>query len=183
MARKVEVHLLDDIDGTAADETVRFSISGTNYEIDLNAKHAEELRACLAKFILGGRRVGRGGVTRTLWARTATATARSHRAQNQSPFGLLGTLGRDRVSMILRVLLMGSNAEEQAGTDALAMTRSGIRSRPMGSRLGSVAVQAHARRWRSSEYPHGRPGTDRYAHTSILDRVRPRSSGDRATVS
>jgi hypothetical protein len=74
----------------AADETVKFSIVGTSYEIDLNAKHAGELRACLAKFILGGRQVGRGGLTGTLWARTATAL--SHRAQNRSPLGLLRTL-------------------------------------------------------------------------------------------
>jgi Lsr2 len=63
MARKVEVQLLDDIDGEAADETLKFGLDGTNYEIDVNAKHAEKLRASLAKYILSARRVGRGGAT------------------------------------------------------------------------------------------------------------------------
>ena len=43
MARKVAVELFDDIDDSNADETVKFGVDGTNYEIDLNAKHAEEL--------------------------------------------------------------------------------------------------------------------------------------------
>ena len=41
MARKVQVHLLDDIDGGKADETLKFALDGTNYEIDLSAKHAQ----------------------------------------------------------------------------------------------------------------------------------------------
>jgi hypothetical protein len=45
MARKVGVKLFDDIDGGAADETLRFGLDGTGYEIDVSAKHAEELRA------------------------------------------------------------------------------------------------------------------------------------------
>jgi len=40
MARKVQVHLLDDIDGTPAEETVRFGLDGTFYEIDLSTRHA-----------------------------------------------------------------------------------------------------------------------------------------------
>src|SRR2546423_10122597 len=63
MARKVQVHLLDDMDGSQADETLRFGLDGMNYEIDLSAKHAEKLRATLAKFVLSSRRVGRSRVT------------------------------------------------------------------------------------------------------------------------
>ena len=43
MARKVQVHLLDDIDGGKADETLKFALDGTNYEIDLSTKHADKL--------------------------------------------------------------------------------------------------------------------------------------------
>jgi len=84
MARKVEVKLLDDIDGGEADETLKFGVDGSNYEIDLNAKHAEELRAFLAKFILSARRVGRGGVTTTGRGRVASTPARTDRAQTQA---------------------------------------------------------------------------------------------------
>ena len=47
MARKVQVHLLDDIDGSQADETLKFALDGTNYEIDLSTKHADKLRSVL----------------------------------------------------------------------------------------------------------------------------------------
>ncbi len=84
MARKVEVELFDDIDDSKADETVKFGVDGTNYEIDLNAEHAEELRASLAKFVLSARRVRRDGVTTTARRGRAVAPARSDRAQNQA---------------------------------------------------------------------------------------------------
>jgi Lsr2 len=83
MARKVEVKLLDDIDGSIAEETMKFGVDGTNYEIDVNAAHAEELRASLAKFVLSARRMGRGGVT-TARSRADAAPARTDRAQNQA---------------------------------------------------------------------------------------------------
>jgi hypothetical protein len=84
MARKVQVHLLDDIDGTQADETLRFGLDGTSYEIDLSAKHAEKLRAALAKFVLSSRRVGRSRVA-VAPRRAGTGTpARVDRAQNQA---------------------------------------------------------------------------------------------------
>jgi hypothetical protein len=82
MARKVEMKLVDDIDGGTADETLKFGVDGTSYEIDVNAKHAEELRASLAKFILSARRVGRGGVVAS--RARAAAPARNDRAQNQA---------------------------------------------------------------------------------------------------
>src|SRR5258708_614866 len=84
MARKVEVKLLDDIDGGEADETLRFGVDGSNYEIDLNAKHAEELRASLAKFILSARRVGRGGVITAGRGRVASKPTHTDRAQTQA---------------------------------------------------------------------------------------------------
>ena len=40
MAQKVQVILVDDIDGGSADETVSFALDGVAYEIDLSAKNA-----------------------------------------------------------------------------------------------------------------------------------------------
>jgi hypothetical protein len=62
VARKVEVRLTDDLDNTSADETVTFGLDGINYEIDLSAKHAKELRNAVDKFIAGARRAGRPAV-------------------------------------------------------------------------------------------------------------------------
>jgi Lsr2 len=83
MARKVQVHLLDDIDGAQADETLKFALDGVNYEIDLSSKNAEKLRGNLEKFLHAARRVGRGGVPASTRSRSA-APARSDRAQNQA---------------------------------------------------------------------------------------------------
>jgi hypothetical protein len=84
MARTVQVQLLDDIDGSEADETLSFALDGTNYEIDLSTKHAEKLRASLAKFVAKSRRLGRGHVVSTRRARAGGTPARTDRAQNQA---------------------------------------------------------------------------------------------------
>src|SRR2546430_15511681 len=84
MARKIQVDLLDDIDGSQPDETLKLGLDGTHYEIDVNAKHAEKLRASLAKFITKSRRIGRGHVVVTGRGRTGGAPARAHRAPHQA---------------------------------------------------------------------------------------------------
>ena len=57
MAQKVQTLFIDDIDGSAAEGTVRFGLDGTEYEIDLNAKHAKALRTVLARYVSAARRV------------------------------------------------------------------------------------------------------------------------------
>jgi hypothetical protein len=62
MAQKVQVTLVDDLDESAATETVSFALDGTAYEIDLNAKNAAAMREALATYVGAGRKVGaRGG--------------------------------------------------------------------------------------------------------------------------
>jgi hypothetical protein len=50
MAQKVNVLLVDDIDGSAAAETVKFGLDGVWYEIDLSDGHAGQLRALVAPY-------------------------------------------------------------------------------------------------------------------------------------
>jgi hypothetical protein len=57
MARKTVVALEDDLTGGPADETVRFSLDGVDYEIDLSAHNAERLRSDLDVFVAAARRV------------------------------------------------------------------------------------------------------------------------------
>ena len=57
MAQKVQTLFTDDIDGSAAEGTVRFNLDGTDYEIDLNTQHAQQLRDALAAYVKAGRRV------------------------------------------------------------------------------------------------------------------------------
>lgn len=69
MAKKVITTLVDDLDGTQIDEgkgeTVRFSLDGTNYEIDLTTGNARALRDSFERYINAGRQVtarrGSGG--------------------------------------------------------------------------------------------------------------------------
>ena len=58
MAQKVQVILVDDLDGGEAEETVSFSLDGVSYEIDLSAGNAAELRDALASWVGHARRVG-----------------------------------------------------------------------------------------------------------------------------
>jgi hypothetical protein len=57
MAQKVNVLLVDDIDGSDADETVQFGLDGTRYEIDLNSGHAGKLREELKRYVKAARKV------------------------------------------------------------------------------------------------------------------------------
>src|SRR5215469_10348004 len=59
MATKIAVALEDDLDGGAADETVRFRIGGIEYEIDLSKKNAKRFRAGVAPFVEHARKAGR----------------------------------------------------------------------------------------------------------------------------
>jgi uncharacterized membrane protein len=69
MAQKVQVLLVDDLDGGEASETVTFALDGSSYEIDLSGKNASELRDAFAKYVGAARKAGR----------TATSSARSGR--------------------------------------------------------------------------------------------------------
>jgi hypothetical protein len=60
MAQKHIVQLIDDIDQGVAEETVSFSLDGSNYEIDLSAKNAAKLRDSLATYVAHARRAARG---------------------------------------------------------------------------------------------------------------------------
>ncbi len=60
MAQKVQVILVDDLDGGTADETVTFSLDGVSYEIDLTHDNAARLRDLLAPYVGHGRRTGGG---------------------------------------------------------------------------------------------------------------------------
>lgn len=74
MARKVNVTLVDDIDGSEAVETVLFSIDGSSYEIDLSAQNSAELRDALAKFVGHARRAAK---TQRVAARPAASVRTS----------------------------------------------------------------------------------------------------------
>lgn len=78
MARKIVHQLVDDLDGSVLEigegETVRFSIDGAAYEIDLTDAHAVALREALSPYVTAGRRVAASG---------SASTTRKRRSSNQ----------------------------------------------------------------------------------------------------
>jgi hypothetical protein len=56
MAQKIQTLLIDDLDGSEAAGTVRVGLDGAEYEIDLNAEHAQALRDALARHVGAARR-------------------------------------------------------------------------------------------------------------------------------
>ncbi|MFD0775599.1 Lsr2 family protein [Streptomonospora algeriensis] len=61
MSRKVEVLLVDDLDGGTADESVEFGIDGKSYQIDLSSENAKELREVVSPYLQGARKVPQSG--------------------------------------------------------------------------------------------------------------------------
>ncbi|MEV0702657.1 Lsr2 family protein [Saccharopolyspora sp. NPDC050389] len=53
--QRIQVELVDDIDGSPANQTVTFALDGVTYEIDLNDEHAQQLRDVLDRYIKAAR--------------------------------------------------------------------------------------------------------------------------------
>jgi len=80
MAQKVNIVLVDDIDGSDATQTVSFGLDGASYEIDVNDEHAAQLRDALATYVAHGRKVvGRGNGRRGSRGAAGGASAREIR--------------------------------------------------------------------------------------------------------
>lgn len=94
VARKTVVEWIDDIDGTAAAETVTFAIDGSHYEIDLSEKNAAKLRKVMSAWIEASRKSGhrrpRGGQAKVDPAESTKA--RKWAAENGFDVGPRGRL-------------------------------------------------------------------------------------------
>ncbi len=105
MAQKVQVILVDDIDGGAAVETVAFSLDGTSYEIDLSSKNAAKLRDTFGSYVGAARKVGgrsarraSGGRRSSKAAATDTAAIRAWARANKVPVNERGRISAEVVA-------------------------------------------------------------------------------------
>lgn len=73
MAQKVNIVLVDDLDGTEATETVTFGLDGSTYEIDLNDANAAALREALSGYVGHARKVTGGGGRRARKAASSSS--------------------------------------------------------------------------------------------------------------
>lgn len=80
MAQKVQVLLVDDIDGGTADETVTFALDGISYEIDLTTDNAAKLRDAFGPWVGHARKVGGRSSSRAV----ASPRSRSSRGDAQA---------------------------------------------------------------------------------------------------
>ena len=86
MGQRVEILLTDDLDGREATQTVRFSLDGRDFEIDLNDQNAARFRKVFLPYIAAGRRLGgragtSGGATRSAGRTRSTVGSRGELAQ------------------------------------------------------------------------------------------------------
>jgi hypothetical protein len=58
MAQRTQIMLTDDIDGSEADTTIKFGVDRTEYEIDLNTKHAAQFEKAVSPYIAAARKAG-----------------------------------------------------------------------------------------------------------------------------
>ena len=78
MGQRVIVSVTDDLDGSPADETVRFDLDGAGYEIDLSAKNAAALRKALGKYVAAARKPsGPRGVSRRRSSRSRATSSQA----------------------------------------------------------------------------------------------------------
>ncbi|MFQ6486203.1 histone-like nucleoid-structuring protein Lsr2 [Brachybacterium epidermidis] len=76
MARKTQIILTDDVDGSKAAGTVSFALDGVAYEIDLNDDNAQQLRDQLSVWTDKARRVGGRRTTGTRNVSSSNETAK-----------------------------------------------------------------------------------------------------------
>ena len=89
MAQKVQVILVDDVDGGEASETVSFALDGVSYEIDVSESNAAALRDALAPWVGHARRVGgRSGGSGGGRARSGGGSSSSGRSRGNSKHDL-----------------------------------------------------------------------------------------------
>jgi hypothetical protein len=81
MAKQTTVTLVDDLDGTEADEQIEFAMDGRSYEIDLSAANSARLREALEPFVSAARRTGG---RRRSGGSAAPARPSTDREQNQA---------------------------------------------------------------------------------------------------
>jgi hypothetical protein len=81
MAKQTTVTLVDDLDGTEAEEQIEFAMDGRAYEIDLSAANSARLREALEPFVSAARRTG--GRRRSAGSAAAVRPS-TDREQNQA---------------------------------------------------------------------------------------------------
>ena len=143
--------LTGDTSQPVADATVRFGVGGRDYEIDLSARHASELRSMVGRYLSVARRI-----------QPAPARARSrHQPRPAAPMGREQSQ-RIRSWAAERGLLASPRGRiPQHVVDAYQAT---MLAAPVPSRPPGTAGPEPASRGRATGKPSGRRGASRATH-------------------
>ncbi|MFD0974289.1 Lsr2 family protein [Plantactinospora endophytica] len=140
--------LVDDLDGGDADETVKFSLDGVQYEIELATANADKLQNAFAPYTASGQKLGRrvhgSAATRASRANchySRPAPARSTRARAADPPARTsGALSRSPVEIRSRRFCITPRLALQ-GSGRMAAESSGSR-RAMGNQSAPATLIA-----------------------------------------
>jgi hypothetical protein len=132
MAERVEIELVDDIDGTAAEQTVTFALDGAVYEIDLNRTHAKQLRTVLKPYVNKARSTETGAERRS-----ASGTQREQRRRRQTNRDLTSQIRQAAQRSREQVKTRHGKARQQADTTTPTANE---RQRPV---TPSTSVEPH----------------------------------------
>jgi hypothetical protein len=131
MARQTIVQLVDDLDGSAADETVTFALDGASYEIDLSNANVAILRAALSGYVAKATRIRSGRSTKAGTSQRGETTiagqvARQQRGQIRAWVAdLLGTEGLPARGRIATEVVAAFRAGDVVALKAYATARYG----------------------------------------------------------
>jgi hypothetical protein len=165
MAQRIVVRLVDDLDGSPANQTVKFGLDGVTFEIDLNDEHAEELRAVLARYVAASRRTRGGGSSRPAKSSSAgqpATTVRTDRERNREIRAWARMKGfevapRGRIS---KKLLEAFNAKDQPTAVVTRTPAPSARKTPAPTRVRSPR-KATVAATRSRQQPGRKPAAAR----------------------
>jgi hypothetical protein len=109
VAQKVQVTLVDDLDGSSADETLTFALDGVSYEIDLSKSNAKKFRDALTAYVGAARRLGsrsgsrgRGRASRSRAASSGHAPTSDIRAWARSKGIMVNERGRISADVVAK---------------------------------------------------------------------------------
>jgi hypothetical protein len=131
--QKAVVSLVDDLDGSEADVTIRFGYQGQDYEIDLNSTHAAEMRDKLGSYAEHARTIRAHRPGR---APTRTAASRQYSAQMRAWAAEHGFAIKERGRVPVEVVQAfeeaqrGEGSAEPAGAATATRRRRSAPKRP-----------------------------------------------------
>ena len=120
MAQQTTVTLTDDIDGGRAVESVSFGLDGAQYEIDLNAKNAKNLRKVLTEFIDAGRTIHPAAAAARVPRNSAASPTRKRPKENLTALRVwanengIPVAARGRISQSLKEQYAASKTQTTA---------------------------------------------------------------------